>query len=195
MLKSYFCCCFFKYLCAVRPLICFGLYMCGILKRWQHPSRSLRNNPPTSLAATLSDGFSPSFQKEHGSGAFRCLRCWAVSRVFPGWTSLYQKKRQRHGRDERVTVLSNVQTSSIIFQFAATLKRFDVNILVLPDIQHTHTHKHTHTHTPASRRQSVASSGNIQLFLSTLHWQTVYYVSLCFFSSLGNAEQNGGISI
>lgn len=25
--------CFLKYLCAVRPLICFGLYMCGILKK------------------------------------------------------------------------------------------------------------------------------------------------------------------
>ncbi len=26
--------CFLKYSCAVRPLICFGLYMCDILKWW-----------------------------------------------------------------------------------------------------------------------------------------------------------------
>lgn len=90
------------------------------------------------------------------------------SLCLPGWTVSYQK----HSKDtEEMSVLLSYymsinKMSSIIFQFATTLNRLDVNILVLPNIQ-----QHSHRHTLASCRQLVASSGkyNIQLFLFTLH--------------------------
>lgn len=167
------------------------------------PSCSLRNAQTS--PAPLGPMAFREFQKSTVEQGLGCLRRLTVfqSLCLPGWTVLYQK----HSKDtEETSVLLSYyisinETSSIIFQFAATLKHFDVNILVLPNIQRKHTHTNTHTyiyiyiykykHTLTSCLQLVASSGNIQLFLSTLHWQMVYNVSL-FFSSLGNAEQTVG---
>lgn len=83
-------------------------------------------------------------------------------------------------------------TSSIIFQFAATLKRLDVNILVLPDIQRAHTHTHTQTHWLAVTNWWLAQESttfSCSCSHSTDRWCTM---SAFFFSSLGNAEQTVG---
>lgn len=86
------------------------------------------------------------------------------------------------------------KTSSIMFQFATTLKRLDVNIPVLPNIQHTqpHTHPPTNTHT---------------CWLAVTNWWLAQETFSCscphstdrrctmsafFFSSLRNAEQTVG---
>lgn len=77
---------------------------------------------------------------------FRFRSLWA-SQVCCTKKKKKEKKKSSKDTDERSTLLSYSmsihETSSIIFQFAATLKYLDVNILVLPNIQHTLTHTHT----------------------------------------------------
>lgn len=113
------------------------------------PSCSLRNAQTS--PAPLGPMAFREFQKSTVEQGLGCLRRLTVfqSLCLPGWTVLYQK----HSKDtEETSVLLSYyisinETSSIIFQFAATLKHFDVNILVLPNIQHTHTQTHTHIYT------------------------------------------------
>lgn len=149
------------------------------------PSCSLRNaqTSPAPLGPTAFREFQKS-TVEQGLGCLRCLTVFQ-SLCLPGWTVLYQK----HSKDtEETSVLLSYyisinETSSIIFQFAAT-ETFRCKYSGTSQYSaHTHTHTNTHTfiyiyiyiyiykykHTLTSCLQLMASSGNIQLFLSTLH--------------------------
>lgn len=154
---------YFLYLCAVWPLICFGLYMCGILKWWRHP---------LALSET------PKHRVPEQRGSASCFQ----SLCLPGGT-LYQRQ-QRHRRDERVAVYDTPTntTSSIILQFAATLKTFRCKYSGTSQTQaRTHTPKNTHRRRLAiAKRWLARGKYNIKL-MSTLRWQTVSYVSLFLF--------------
>lgn len=74
---------------------------------------------------------------------------------------------------------------ALFYQFAATLKHLDVNILVLPNIQHTHTNTHG---LAVAERQLAQESTTFSCSHSTDRRCTMS----AFFSSLGNAEQTVG---
>lgn len=113
--------CFLRYSCAVRPHICFGLYMCGIGR-----------------GGVCADGYLNLLL----SGGPRCFQ----SLCLPTRTVLYQK----HSGDERVTVYYisiNKKQVALFSSFPPVSERFDVNIWYFPIFStHTHTMTCTHTH-------------------------------------------------
>lgn len=82
--------------------------------------------------------------EKHRSGASRILGVFRVS-VFPDGRCHTKNTAKTQETSVLLSYMSMNKMSSIIFQFATTLKRLDVNILVLPNIQqHSHTHTDTH---------------------------------------------------
>lgn len=131
----------------VFVVLFFGILVCSLtsymlrsLYVWRFSPVATHSCPDVSEDARQV-GFLTQSGKRPGAGpGGGCLIVSRVS-VFPRRTMLYQK----HGKDTqkrraRSSDTSMNEASSIIFQFSATLKCFDVNILVLPHIQHTRTH-------------------------------------------------------
>lgn len=139
--------------------------------------------------------FHPVPEKQRGQGPLRCfevLSCFQ-SLCLPRMDGVVPKTAK--DTEETSALLSYYmsinETSSIIFQFADTLKRLDVNILVLPNIQHTYTCTHTNTHWLADANWWLAQESTT-FSCSCPHSTDRWCTMSAFFSSLGNAEQTMG---